>query len=261
MLGHEFSSCWLKIGRAEEHANALRDAIASWEKKNPYVLTKQHDAKGEFYSINVQLSPVPDFDKWSLIFGDFIGNLRAALDHFIYAVAISQTKSNPPIDERSLQFIITDTDENFAKQSYRIRSLSDAVRTIIERVQPYNRTHQLLPPLLSLLRDFDDSNKHRLVKVTSCWQDSGNIHIECPDPHMLQTITYFPGEIQNRADIMAFTVAPPTFDVKYQYETGFTVGVSHKSGPTGVKATAVRKLLELLSEEVRTIIEVVGAKV
>jgi hypothetical protein len=195
------------------------------------------------------------------MFGDFIHNLRAALDHFVYAAAITQTKTNPPADERILQFPIADTPVCFARQAGGIKSLSEEVRTSVERVQPYNKGHQALPPLLGLLRDFDNSDKHRLLKITSSWQYKGAAQIKVPDGHLLKSISSFPDEIQNRADILAFTVEPPSVELKYKYQASFAVGISHNPGPTGVDTTAVKTLLELLSAEVRTVIEVVGATV
>ncbi|MGH9699493.1 MAG: hypothetical protein ACRD5R_00595 [Candidatus Acidiferrales bacterium] len=261
MLGSEFASCWLKIARAEVHAKTVCDEIASWEQQCPYVLTKIDDPQGYFYSINVELNPVPDWDRWSLIFGDFIHNLRSALDHFVYAAAICQTKINPPVDRRRLQFPISMDSKTFSNGKNGIQSLSEAVQASIEGVQPYNRRHRLLPPLLGLLRDFDNSDKHRLLKLASALQHDGHARIECPDGHSLKSITYFDGEIQTRADILAFTIEPPTLEVKYPYESTFKVGVSHEPGPTGIKATSVKTLVELLSGEVRTIIETIGMKV
>lgn len=260
MLGSEFSGCWLKIRRAEEHAKTISDEIIAWEKANPYVLTKNNDPQGRFYSITAHLEPAPDWDRWSLVFGDCIHNLRSALDHLIFAVAVSQTKANTPDDERVLQFPIADTPEKFASQASRIKSLSEAVKTSIEGLQPFKRGHQLLPPLLALVRDFDNSDKHRLLNIAASWQHEGKAQIECPSGHLVETISYLPGEIYNRADIVAFTIDPPSNKIKYEYETAFTVGVSHNPGPTGIKTTGVRKLLGLLCEEVRTVIDVIGNK-
>lgn len=258
MLGPEFSSCWLKIRRADEHAKILKNEIISWEETSPYTLSKHNDSQGHFYRLNLQLSPVPDWDRWSLLLGDVIHNLRSALDHFVYAIAINQTKANPPAEERILQFPIADTPPKFAGQQSRITSLSQTVRTAIERVQPYNREHRPLPPLLGLLRDFDDADKHRLLAIAGSRPHDSKVQIQCPTGHMLQSLTYLSAEIQNSADICAFTIEPPSLEVGYKYQGSVSVAVSHAPGPTGVRATAVRSLVDLLFNEVRTIIEMIG---
>ena len=262
MLGAELAYCWLKIGRAEEHAKTVSDEITTWEdaEPKPYSFTRHRDAQGHRYSITVHFS-IPYRDRWALIAGDCIHNLRCALDHFVYAIAVRQTGLNPPADERRLQFPIADNPENFAVQAERIRSLSQAVRTSIELVQPYNRRHGLLPPLLGLVRDFDDRDKHRLLNVSISRQQSGDAQIDCPIGHRVSSMSVNPDDIVNGTEIMAFTVDPPCPNVNYEYETAFTVGFNHPPGPTGIQVSGVRSFLALLCGEVRKIVEVIGEKV
>jgi hypothetical protein len=66
--------------------------------------------------------------------------------------------------------------------------------------------------------------------------------------------------IEDGAEIMAFTMNPPYPNVQYEYETAFTIGFNHTPGPTGILVTSVRRLLPMLCEEVKTIIENIGSK-
>jgi hypothetical protein len=260
MLGKELADCWLKIGRAEEHSKTVSDEICDWENAKPYLLVKNRDAKGSRYNITVNFT-IPYRDRWSLIAGDCIHNLRSALDHLIYGVALSLAKVSPPPDYRRLQFPIADSPEEFAGQKWRIESLGETVGANIKGVQPYNRRHPLLPPLLSIIRDFDDCDKHRLLNIAISRQQSGEAKIDCPIGHIVQTVIANPNDIINGAEIMAFTIDPPLPDVKYQYETSLTIGFCHASGPTGVQVTSIRTLLPLLCKEVRTVVEIVGRNI
>jgi hypothetical protein len=260
MLDSEIKNCWLKIGRAEEHAKIIGDEISFWTNAKLYVLTHNRDAEGYFHHVSVDFTVAPERERWSLIFGDCIHNLRSALDHFVYAVAVHQTKIDPPADKRILQFPITNSPENFVGQEFRIKSLSPAVGTSIEGVQPYNRRHASLPPMLALVRDFDDLDKHRLLNMAIFGQQVWNIGIKCPPGHRV-AVCINPGEIENRGDIMGFTVAPPSLDVAYDYTAGFSVGIRHDPGPSGSTMTGVRILLPMLCEEIRTVIETISKHV
>src|ERR1700683_947221 len=122
MIGSELADCWLKIGRAEEHVKTIDNEITKWEETEPYTFTRHKDAYGQRHSVTVHFR-IPERDRWSLISGDCIHNLRCALDHLIYAIAIYQTGINPPVDERRLQFPIVDNAANFPDHESRIRSL------------------------------------------------------------------------------------------------------------------------------------------
>jgi hypothetical protein len=92
-------------------------------------------------------------------------------------------------------------------------------------------------------------------------QQTGEAQVDLPLPHCIQAITANQGDIINGAEIMAFTIDPPLLDVKYKYEVSFTIGFRHPAGPTGIQVTAVGRLLPLLCQEVRTIVEKIGSKV
>jgi len=262
MLGTELANCWLKIGRAEEHAKAVSEEILAWKNTEPYSITSHRDTQGHHHHLDIHFDSRLNRDRWSVICGDCVHNLRSALDHLIYAVAVHESGINPPPDERILQFPIADDAGRFAKQSWHIQSLSQAVRAIIESVQPYNRPHHFLPPLLGILRDFDDTDKHRLLNVAVHRQQSGNLELEFGLAYRFGgAIEWNNGDLTDGAQIVAFTVQPPTRNVKCHYTIILAVGLCHAPGPNGVIVTPVEQILPLLCEEVRTIVNVIGTKV
>ena len=260
MLGKELADCMLKIGRAEVHAKTVNDEILDWEQAEPYILSNNVDSQGYRYSVKVSFN-LPYRDRWSLIVGDCIHNLRCALDQLVYAIAVRESGIDPPLDERLLQFPITDSPGTFANEGRRIKSLSQTVRTSIERVQPYNRPDRFLPPLLSLIQYFDNRDKHKLLNVAISKQQVGEGEVDLPFVHRIRNITTNQGDIVDGAEIVTFTVDPPYLDVKYKYKAAFTIGLRHPAGPTGIKVTAIRRLLPLLCEETRTVVEIIGSEV
>lgn len=203
---------------------------------------------------------MPFRDRWSLVAGDCVHNLRSALDHLVYAVAAGQSIGGKISNERNLQFPITASPDIFAKECWRIKTLSDAVRTAIEGVQPYNRPDRLLPPLLSLIQYFDNIDKHRLLHIALCKQQIGEGQIYFPDGYRITETSANAGDLIDGAEIMSFTIDPPLLNVKYKYDVSFTIGFRHPTGPTGIQVTGVRNLLGILCEEVKAVVGIISGK-
>ena len=179
VLTRELSNSWLKIGRADEHAKLVCEEIAAWKNREPYTITSHRTPDGHFHHLLIHFEAAFSRDRWALIIGDCVHNLRSALDHLVYAIAVREAGTDPPPDERRLQFPICDSPVKFSEQEWRLQSLSQTVRTVLEAVQPYKRLHPSLPPLLGLLREFDDRDKHRLLNVAVDRQQTGNFQVEC----------------------------------------------------------------------------------
>lgn len=260
MVGPEFSSCWLKLGRAEEHFNTFKAEIVAWLQGQPYVVSRKSDAEGRRHSLVVEIKSPPPLDRWALIAGDCIHNLRSVLDHLIYAVAVRESGSSPPPNAKNLQFPIADTPQGFAGQKRRIASLSGKVQARIEGSQPYHRPHPDLPPLLALLSEFDNSDKHRLLHVAFANVGSGKFSFTTVGlaPIMPSSFGYHPGPIESGAEFAWFTMEPPKRDVDYHYEATFVVSVAHAAGPSGRTVGELGYLLEILIAEVRRIVDDIG---
>lgn len=105
----------------------------------------------------------------------------------------------------------------------------------LELVQPYRRYHAHLPPLLSVLRDLDDADKHRLLSVVVFRNTKGRFSFSAT-PHMPTVPTglgYYRGPIQEGVEIAWFTINPPDPNVEYECENVFVVAIGHAEAPTG----------------------------
>ena len=258
MVGSEFASCWLKFGGAHEHLDTLKAELSEWHSNDPYVISSNSDADGSRYGFVVEIKARPRLERWSLIAGDCIHNLRSALDTALYGVAIRENHGfDPPPNAASLQFPICDAPEALADQMSRRRlvDLSTKTQIWIERAQPYNRSHVSKPPLLRLLREFDNLDKHRLLNVVLQHLSDGTI--ECKKgsldghsfkPHFLQTA------IQSDVEVLFITVVPPKANVEFKFSGSIAVTVSHSPGPSGERISSLHDTLAALITEVRGII-------
>ena len=81
-------------------------------------------------------------------------NLRIALDYMVFQLSLANDQD---LNERSPQFVIAGTEDDFQRQARtRLRYLSDEQRTFVERLQPYHGNE-----LLALLAEMTTAGKHR----------------------------------------------------------------------------------------------------
>lgn len=253
----EGSSVLDKISRAEEHAQSIENEIRTWIDSAPYRLVRECNSDRTRYSSIIRVDKEPDLIRWSLCAGDCVHNLRSALDHLVYLIAIHETKRDPPADERRLQFPITDCPSAFADQERRrLNSLSPHVRAAIQGLQPYHRTHQELPPLLAVLRELDDADKHRLINVAIAQPTRGEFrNIRNLIPEQLCRMEFHIGALIDGTEIAALMLDRPTPNVRYDYYGDAVIAIRHATGPKGHDRTDAVALLKALITEVKAVIE------
>lgn len=102
---------------------------------------------------------------WSLILGDFLTNLRAALDHLAWQLVILEGGT----PDKSTQFPIRETEVN-AKGNpspTKVKGISDvAVLAAIEAAQPFKAIRPREQPLYTL-NALVNNDKHRLLLVVA----------------------------------------------------------------------------------------------
>lgn len=177
----DFSGVERKVKRAREHYDALKQAIDSLESdfaRDGVVVDR--DAKRGSYVWRVQidesrLAPLP------LLFGDFVHNLRSALDHIVWGLASEEHHGRRPFPEFPIFLKPGPGHDGFhASGIPKIWSLPEEAKILIERVQPYQRPHwdgwhqpgvDRASPLYDI-RNLDNIDKHRRLVITT-WLVSG----------------------------------------------------------------------------------------
>jgi hypothetical protein len=268
-VGLNLVSVQAKLQRAEEHSLAVRNDIKPWMATNPYKITREVNADATRYSLIAHLvGREPELQKWSLIVGDCLHNLRSALDHLVYTVAAHQSGKEPPPDEKNLMFVIADTSKNFSDSSWRIQSLSQPVRKVIETVQPFNRRHSKLPPLLAVLRDLENTDKHKLLRLAYASIAVANIGLSGPQKSIANVPQFIPhgGEIKDGSEIFAAVFKSPEPDLKFdQTDLDLVIALWHgkrdPAEPPWHEHNDCYSVLNLLATEVRTVVEMVVSAV
>lgn|SRR5579862_3047332 len=84
-----------KIARAQHHIQDLNTRITQFLIRNSYRVIVEADSEPGYTVHKLTLpEPIP-FSDYSLIIGDAIANLRAALDHMVYACVVLEGNANP----------------------------------------------------------------------------------------------------------------------------------------------------------------------
>ena len=173
-----FNGCWAKVERAKEHRDSLdtylREEVLI-EGNSPTLAMKFKPKTSEYI---LYIDTLPDFgpmmERIGVLIGDFAHNLRGALDHLVYQLALIHLDGQL-LDERRIQMPIEDEPVGFLQRCHFrnrgggwIRQLSPKDWAIIKAYQPYDGRHldtsmNLHFHPLAVLRDLSNRDKHRLL--------------------------------------------------------------------------------------------------
>ena len=168
---------------AKQHYEALCNEIADFFTPDIYSVVTESEDKGELLGKHRQIvrrrvffKAEPDVLRWGAMLGDVVGNLRAALDHVVYAISVSRDPEEFR-DDRSTEFPITDSLDGFNRvrrrgnpPHFEIRGLPPEAQAIVKALQPhYGRDDQdrRKGDPLWLLRELSNIDKHRSLHMTT----------------------------------------------------------------------------------------------
>jgi hypothetical protein len=142
-----------KISRAEKHLEDLKPIVANYIESRPYALAKDPGDDSGPYRIRMTSSVPPDIP---LICGDFIYNIRSALDHLAAAL-------NPPSRKRSVFFPI------FWKGVWEPSLEDEDQGKTSDREKWASSTRKMAPQAIEILKrlqpDYDDNVGHSSERV------------------------------------------------------------------------------------------------
>jgi hypothetical protein len=166
MTRHAFAGCWAKLNHAITHINLLGTEIEKAGAPNPDLIPLRRMYEADQGAIVYRIDRVIQVrDDWPLIFGDAIHDLRGALDHLMWQLAIAYLGRKPTRAEaRNIQFPEVRKLKDF--QGHRF--LKCIRQTDIERLkpfQPYKRLQKgALHPLPKLVA-LSNTDKHRRLHL------------------------------------------------------------------------------------------------
>ncbi len=169
---------WLKFQRAEKHMVDIHEEARRYAEGHPYEVTRIRlpDNKKEIW-IRFRITKQPDPEIAAML-GDFVHNLRSALDYIVVACVPKQRrgKAGFPIlyedifaRDKSGNLIVNDT--NLIKSfETATKGLHPEARAYIISLQPYQAVSLGLPPdnMLGVINRLDNPDKHRHIITIGC---------------------------------------------------------------------------------------------
>ena len=173
-----FAGCFARLDRAREHIHAFGAEWESFLDRHParVYVEVQADGSGSVGIRRDETTPA----RMSLILGEFLYEMRAALDNCLFEVALLHSGKYPPPGAEALQFLIYDDRQAWKRNLYRLKHLSDEHRAMLERIQPFNAQRQDLN-CLSILNRLARSDRHRTLHLVGAFLVEGGLLIEAPE--------------------------------------------------------------------------------
>jgi hypothetical protein len=135
-MSHPLDGAYLKISRAREHLKLLKAELALTIEANPCEVVGERDSQSGQIVLRMRLpkGPFRLSPRLGLLAGDAIHNLRSALDHLAYQLAVIGTGPG-----KGTQFPIFENPDDYRYNEKRLlEGIAPRHRTVIESVQPYH---------------------------------------------------------------------------------------------------------------------------
>lgn len=158
-----------KLDRADEHFEALTTAVRAYVDSQPNTYPIEADLSAGTYTVRIKINEFPP-SRLAILCGDFIQNLRAALDHLANALV--------PEPSRRTGFPIFRSPQGF-REKVRTPAIrgDDGLLTglnpqgqifaQIESLQPYHKAPaEIRTDPLACLADLSNTDKHRTILTT-----------------------------------------------------------------------------------------------
>lgn len=194
-----------RLNRAEDHLQAVVNGVNGFLAGGFGTGRTERDRQGRV-SIRVAEARRPG-DDISLAIGEYVYNVRSALDHVAYQLAALHTGT--PLPKRVAEgsaFLIARSGPEFRRLApRRLGGVSPQARAAIERLQPYHRKRMPDAWTLALLNDLSNVDKHRMLHPTASMQVGSQFGIQGTGFFELHSVEVFPNEIRAGAMLARFT--------------------------------------------------------
>jgi hypothetical protein len=156
----------LKVERAEHVLDELYAAVVDYLSEHNYEVVGEYERERSEYVFRGRVTKATAY--LSVIAGDVVHNMRSALDHLAWQLALLTTPT--PYDLTQLPIALTPAEFSSKRGKAMIQDLTPEHRARIETFQPYNRSKErgasFAPFALRDLRFLSNTDKHRLLNAT-----------------------------------------------------------------------------------------------
>jgi hypothetical protein len=234
-----------KLKRAHYYHKALWPEFRRWIDGHPYIITDEFDPDTGDNVVRLDsMQPLPPII--AQIFGDCLHNLRAALDHLTFALAIANKPTLTDAEARETQFPIFQSLEGFkARGAGRIRHLSPQAQAIINRLQPYNTGNNTTRHPLWVLQTLENIDKHRRLLVAVGTQGHAIAHPSRDVRMQFLVYTIYSRNMEPKAEIARYRAidSESRNRVKVDFTPAFNIVILESSFGEAMTADAVLEVV------------------
>lgn len=155
----DFTGIGEKLKRAEENIYNLYSEMERFFEECDYPVLPQDRSEVLLKAIEYHKNLAIPL-RFSVLAGEIIHQLRSCFDHVVWHFSTGPQRNNTPIDFPIFEKKPVEK-RDIARFEGKIQRITDHnVRSLIERLQPYNSSNPLDNPLW-IIHDFDIVDKHR----------------------------------------------------------------------------------------------------
>jgi hypothetical protein len=155
-MADPFESSRRKLERAKKHISDLKSEMIVFSEERPHEKIIEEDSEPGYKVHKCRLhKKVPD--SFAVIIGDAVTNLRAAMDHAVYACALCNGHTNPRFG--TCRFPFANDSSNFEKAVNGCTSVPREIRTLLAGFNAYKGGNDALWGLNNVC----NRDKHALI--------------------------------------------------------------------------------------------------
>lgn len=199
-----FAAAWARVDRSNELAQQMAELWNDYISSHPFTPSLIGEGDGVYILRVWEDEPPPP--ELAVATGEWLYNVRSALDYVVWATAAHETGVIPPPDEAQLQYPIYDTEDAWTRNVYRLKHLAEHHRSMLKVMQPFNSN--LDANYLGWINRLARIDRHRHLNHMTAYLAEVEPVLAVPDGC---TITLQWGERmlrEGKADVMRIVVTP-----------------------------------------------------
>lgn len=223
-----------RLERAASHFKNFGDLWADYLDQRPHQTELVQEAGGSTCVRLRRHIAIPA--ELSVVLGEFLYEMRAALDNCLYAVAVITSGQNPPPKAERLEWPIRETPSQWTSQAGRYGALPPEVVNALEAIQPY-RADCPSWNSLAILHELARFDRHRTSKRLALYLVRVRMRV---DPAVVEVLDAGTEGVIRDGDtlvrikvVSGHSISPENFDVNVEFDVDVE-DVRASPGPSGL---------------------------
>jgi hypothetical protein len=205
---HPLDGVRLKIERARHHFYSLKWQIDSFVQSDEGAMVLGVEPNADRSEWKLRCVEVPQSNpSWSVEFGEFLYQLRTALDHLAWQLVLAGGAT----PNASTEFPVFHNEADFDRRAEsKTKGMASAAIATIKELQPYNAwPEHPKHSMLWKLHELCNLDKHRFLHLTDFWTYDPALDFTVPFPAVVTRIAGVTvGRLKSDTELASYTLSP-----------------------------------------------------